>query len=58
MQGGTTLNSPLRVNGGTGSSGNPGLIPYKSKNIDLSAEWYYKRDSYMSVGFFHVAEAV
>jgi TonB-dependent receptor len=29
------------------------LVPYKSKNIDLSAEWYYGRESYASVGFFH-----
>lgn len=54
MQGGITVNQPLRPNGGsTAGSGNPGLIPYKSKNIDASAEWYYGRDSYISVGFFH-----
>lgn len=53
LQGGTTLASPIRVGGSTGSSGNPGLLPYKSKNIDLSAEWYYGRESYASVGFFH-----
>jgi TonB-dependent receptor len=54
MQGGLTLNSPARPNGGsTGSIGNPGLIPYKSKNIDLSAEWYYGPSSYVSVGWFH-----
>ncbi len=54
MQGGITVNQPLRPNGGsTAGSGNPGLIPYKSKNIDASAEWYYSRDSYISVGFFH-----
>ena len=53
LQGGTTLDSPIRIGGSTGGSGNPGLLPYKSKNIDLSAEWYYKRDSYISVGYFH-----
>lgn len=53
MQGGTTLDSPIRIGGSTGASGNPGLLPYKSKNIDLSAEWYYNRDSYVSVGYFH-----
>lgn len=54
MQGGITVNQPLRPNGGsTASSGNPGLLPYKSKNLDLSAEWYYGKDSYISVGFFH-----
>ena len=53
MQGGLTLDSPARPTGGTGSSGNPGLLPYKSKNIDLSAEWYYAPTSYISAGFFH-----
>ncbi|WP_447762953.1 TonB-dependent receptor [Sphingopyxis panaciterrae] len=53
MQGGRTLDTLFRVGGGTGAVGNPGLIPYKSKNVDLSAEWYYGRDSYVSVGYFH-----
>lgn len=54
LQGGLTVNSPARPNGGsTGGSGNPGLLPYKSKNIDLSAEWYYGPSSYLSAGFFH-----
>ena len=53
LQGGTTLNSPIRIGGSTGGRGNPGLLPFKSKNIDLSAEWYYGRESYISVGFFH-----
>ena len=54
LQGGRTLDQPLRLGGGsTGSQGNPGLIPFKSKNIDLSAEWYYGRESYISVGYFN-----
>jgi TonB-dependent receptor len=53
LQGGRTLDQLFRIGGGTGSQGNPGLIPYKSKNIDLSAEWYYGQDSYVSVGYFH-----
>ncbi|MBB3859601.1 TonB-dependent receptor [Novosphingobium hassiacum] len=53
LQGGTTLDSPIRIGGSTGASGNPGLLPYKSKNIDLSAEWYYGPTSYISVGYFH-----
>ncbi|WP_260582698.1 TonB-dependent receptor [Sphingopyxis sp. PET50] len=53
LQGGRTIDSLFRIGGGTGSQGNPGLLPYKSKNIDLSAEWYYDRDSYISAGFFH-----
>ncbi|MFM5916534.1 MAG: TonB-dependent receptor [Novosphingobium sp.] len=54
LQAGFQVNQPYRPGGGsTASTGNPALIPYKSKNIDLSAEWYYGRDSYISVGFFH-----
>ena len=54
LQGGITVNQPLRPGGGsTASSGNPGLIPYKAKNIDVSAEWYFGRDSYISIGYFH-----
>ena len=53
LQGGTTLDSPVRVGGGTGASGNPGLLPYKSKNIDLSAEWYFAPSSYVAVGYFN-----
>jgi TonB-dependent receptor len=53
LQGGLTLDSQFRIAFGTGSRGNPALLPYKSKNIDLSAEWYYAPESYLSVGFFH-----
>ncbi|MEY4671267.1 MAG: hypothetical protein RLZZ415_1146, partial [Pseudomonadota bacterium] len=54
MQGGITVNQPLRPGGGsTAGSGNPGLFPYKSKNIDISAEWYYGNASYVSVGYFN-----
>ena len=54
LQGGLTVNSPARPGGGsTGQGGNPDLIPYKSKNFDLSAEWYYGPQSYVSVGWFH-----
>ncbi len=53
MQGGRTLDTLFRIGGGTGAQGNPGLIPYKSKNIDLSAEWYYAPTSYVSVGYFY-----
>ena len=52
LQGGQTIDPLFRVGGGFGSRGNPGLIPFKSKNIDLSAEWYYGRESYVSVGYF------
>lgn len=55
MQGGITLGQPLRVGAGgsQASAGNPALLPYKSKNVDLSAEWYYDQASYVSVGFFN-----
>lgn len=53
LQGGLTLDNQFRIAFGTGSRGNPGLNPFKSKNIDLSAEWYYAPASYISVGYFN-----
>jgi TonB-dependent receptor len=35
------------------SGGNPGLLPFKSTNYDLSAEWYLSAVSYLSVGAFY-----
>ncbi|MBY8828340.1 TonB-dependent receptor [Hephaestia mangrovi] len=35
-----------------GNSNNTGLIPLDSDNIDVSLEWYPRRDVYFSVGFF------
>ena len=52
IQGGQVLNSLARVNGGTGSQGNPALEPVKSKNLDLSYEWYYGKQSFASIGYF------
>ena len=37
---------------GTASSGNPGLVPLESDNIDLSAEWYFDETSYVSIGYY------
>ena len=34
------------------SGGNPMLEPLKSKNIDISGEWYYDEGSYVSLGVF------
>lgn len=34
------------------SSGNPALQPFSSDNLDLSLEWYYDDDSYLSAGYF------
>lgn len=52
IQGGRTFNELLRVDGGSGAQGNPGLEPLLSNNFDLSLEWYYGESSYMSVGYF------
>ena len=52
IQGGQTLDQLVRVDGGTGSQGNPNLKPLVSENFDLSFEWYYDRSSYFSVGYF------
>jgi TonB-dependent receptor len=53
IAGGQILNSLARVEGGTGSQGNPALKPVKSKNLDLSFEWYYARQSFASVNAFY-----
>ena len=52
IQGGANLAGQLRFDGGTGSSGDPGLKPLESTNYDLSLEWYYGDASYVSVGYF------
>lgn len=36
----------------TATGGNPGLLPYLSDNVDIGAEWYYARNSYVSVDAF------
>jgi len=36
----------------TAASGNPALKPQMSTNLDISAEWYYTDDSYVSVGLW------
>jgi TonB-dependent receptor len=52
----TTVGGPPRPtsNGGvaSGNSGNAQLKPLISDNLDLSLEWYFKPDSYISVAFF------
>jgi len=37
---------------GTAGSGNPGILPLESDNIDLSLEWYFDSSSYVSIGYF------
>jgi TonB-dependent receptor len=53
IQGGRSLDQLFRVDGGTGSQGNPALKPLLSHNLDSSLEWYYGKSSYASIGFFH-----
>lgn len=36
----------------TATAGNPALRPFTSDNIDISVEWYYNEDSYVSLGYF------
>lgn len=52
IQGGQVVQQGVRVDGGTGSSGNPALQPFLSWNIDLSAEYFYDEGSYVSIGYF------
>ena len=52
IQGGRTVDQLVRVSGGNGIQGNPGLKPLESENFDFSVEWYYGDSSYASVGYF------
>lgn len=53
IQGGQTVDQLFRVDGGTGSQGNPNLEPFLSTNYDFSAEYYYSEGSYVSAGYFN-----
>lgn len=52
IAGGLSVNQLFRVDGGSGQNGNTGLLPFLSKNIDLSLEYYYDDASYIAVGHF------
>jgi TonB-dependent receptor len=52
IQGGQTLVTLARLDGGSGEQGNPGLKPLKSKNVDFSLEFYYAKSSYAAFGAF------
>ena len=52
IQGGQTLNGLARIDGGTGSVGNPDLRPLQSRNWDFSAEHYYAKGSYVAASYF------
>jgi TonB-dependent receptor len=53
IQGGQTIDDSIRINGGNGNQGDPGLLPLESTNIDVSFEWYYGSGSYASVSYFN-----
>jgi iron complex outermembrane recepter protein len=48
----TTVTQGQRTNSLSASGGNPNLLPFLSDNLDLGAEWYYSRNSYVSVDLF------
>lgn len=52
IQGGQTINQLIRIDGGTGQQGDPGLLPLESGNFDISFEWYYGDSSYASISYF------
>ena len=45
----TTLSSSERVGSLVATGQNPNLMPYVSDNLDLSTEWFYEPNSYISV---------
>ncbi len=53
LQGGVNFGGVANAGGGNGSTGDPTLKPLKSKNLDLSAEWYYAKSSYIAAGAFY-----
>ena len=52
IQGGRTLNGLARIDGGSGSVGNPDLKPLQSSNLDFSGEYYYAKSSYIAASYF------
>lgn len=49
---GALIINGLNLEGGSGSRGNPQLLPMESTNLDLSIEWYYEEGSYLSAGLW------
>ncbi|ESQ85787.1 hypothetical protein AEAC466_01020 [Asticcacaulis sp. AC466] len=52
MVGTTSVSTTPKPGARTATAGNPGLLPYESNNVDFSLEYYYTRDSYVSVNYF------
>lgn len=52
MVGTTAVSTTPKPGARTATAGNPGLMPYSSRNYDVALEWYPTRDSYASVNWF------
>lgn len=52
IQGGLTVGGCTPGGGCDGFSGDPGLLPLESTNLDFSIEWYYGETSYVALGYF------
>ncbi|WP_111641665.1 TonB-dependent receptor [Marinimicrobium alkaliphilum] len=52
IMGGVSVGSGANQGGGSGSAGNPGLLPFESKNLDFGIEWHYADSSYVSLNYF------
>jgi TonB-dependent receptor len=47
-----SLSSSPKPGSRTGGSGNTGLLPFESTNLDFSFEYYYDEASYVALGYF------
>ena len=52
IQGGQTVGACVPGGGCDAFSGDPGLLPLESENLDFSLEWYYGESSYVALGYF------
>ena len=52
LAGARSLSGSPKVGSRTGSQGNTDLKPFESTNLDLSFEWYYGEESYVSAGYY------
>jgi iron complex outermembrane receptor protein len=46
------LSGSPKVGSRSGDEGNTNLQPYEATNLDLSLEWYFGEDSYLSIGYY------
>lgn len=53
LLGGINVDANAQAGGGQGSTGNANLKPLLSKNLDLSAEYYYAKSSYVAAALFY-----